>query len=488
MATVEPKRQTRRVSADRLERRDSLVALGLFVGAVLVYRLTAQDRFANDGPQLASVFVQVPGAIHWQVLYLPLARLLAHLVAWGDPFEPLRVLNALGGGVGVAASFLLARGFGAERRFALGGALLVAVSRHAWFFGTSVEVHALHFGMVGACACGTLFAPWRRPALGLALAAALFPWTWTTHGTAVLLGPGWVLLSAQGRARVAAPFRPRTLLFVVGPVLLAALLAVVLPVRQWWTATAGGSSELEWNIIRAYAENTDRMRFLWEGSGRPLALLLPAVAIGLVARPRGVVALAALILPGTAFLLWWGVPEEGGYFLGHAPFHAVLAAFAFARVAPRSMILVPGVLFLQAASSWAGLRHFDSRFDPAERVALVLEHLGQRGFVGKVAYLAPDVAIWLPDVKEVDLTGRLLESYRAGIAPDDLAERVAPTIEGALAAGPVALDRSYASESWSLAGEEFPAYVDSFVAALLELFHVERVTRGAWTFELLTRR
>ncbi len=471
-------------TGDRLERRDSLVALGLFVGFALLYRLTAQERFANDGPQLATVFVQVPDAIHWQVLYLPLARLLSHLVAWGDPFEPLRVLNALGGGVGVAACYLLARGFGAERRFALAAALLVAVSRHAWFFGTSVEVHALHFGMVGLCACGTLFAPWKRPGIGLAVAALFFPLTWTTHGTAVFLGPGWVLLCAHARARVAEPFRVRTLLFVVGPVLLAALLAVVFWVKRLWSA-GGGAADLEWSIILGYAEHTDRLRFLWDGSGRPLGILLAAVVIGLVVRSRGVLAIAALIFPGTAFLLWWGVPEEGGYFLGHAPFHAVLAAAAFKHVAPKSMILVPGALFLQLASSWAGLHHFDSRFDPADRVALVREHLGETGLVGKLAYQAPDVGIWLPGVDEVDLTGRLLESYRADIAPDELAELVAPTIENALAAGPVALDVSYTGESWSLAGEEFPAYVDDFVAALLARFEVERVTRGTWTLAVL---
>ena len=71
-------------------------------------------------------------------------------------------------------------------------------------------------------ACATLYAPWRRPGLALAVSALAYACTWTTHGTAVLLGPGWVALVGFARARVAAPFRTRTLLLVVGPVLLGA--------------------------------------------------------------------------------------------------------------------------------------------------------------------------------------------------------------------------------------------------------------------------
>src|SRR5688572_13847429 len=80
--------------------------------------------------------------------------------------------------------------------------------------------------------------------------------------------------------------RLRTLLFLVGPVLLGALLAVMLPAKAWWVSTTGGSSSFEWDIVRAYAANADRLRFLWEGLGRPLGLVVPLALAGLVARAR----------------------------------------------------------------------------------------------------------------------------------------------------------------------------------------------------------
>ncbi len=468
-------------------RRDAALAALLALGAALLYRATAQARFANDGPQLASVFVLVPGSVHWQVLYLPLARLVRALIPFGDPFEALRLLGAGAGGIGVGASLLVARGFGAPRRFAAAAAALIGVSRYAWFFGASVEVHSLHFGMVGLAACATLYAPWKRPALALALSAAAYACTWTTHGTAVLLGPGWVALVGFARARVAAPFRARTLLFVVGPVLLGALLAVMLPVKAWWVAATGGNSNLEWEIVRGYAAYSDRLVFLWEGLARPIGLALPLIVLGLCLRARtpAGLALLSLLLPGTAFLCWWGVPEDGGYFLGHAPFHAAAAAFGFAALSRRSLVVVPGVVLLQAGTSWTSLRDFDARLSADERAALARETLGERGYLGKLAYLAPDVSIWHPGIQEVDLTGRLHDGFAAGIAPGDLAAALAPTLEALLPDAPMALDLTYAGERWYLAGPDFPAYIDAFVAALLPRFRVERRTREAWTFALL---
>ena len=467
-----------------------MVAALLALAFAVWYRLTAQERFSNDGPQLATVFALVPDSVHWQVLYLPVARLLERVVAFGDVFEPLRVLSAAGCGVGVGASYLLVRGFGIARRFALAAAVFVAVSRYAWFFGTSIEVHGVHFGVVAMAACATLYAPWKRPALALAIAAFVFPWTWTSHGTAVLLGPGWVALVGYARARVAAPFRMRTLLLVVGPILLAALLALMIPIRSWWTATTGGQSDLEWNIIVAYAENADRSKFLWEGLGRPLALALPLVVFGVVLRARTALGWTLLtwLVPGTLFLIWWGVPEDGGYFLGHAPFHAVAVGVAFAALSRRSMILVPGLIFLQGASTWAGIRHFDSTLHPDDRAELAIEAVGETGCVGKIAYMAPDLTLWLPASTEVDLTGRLREGFDGSRSARELASAVADLLDVTLLSSPVALDISYTAERWDLAGDAFLAFIDEFVDALLERFEVQRKSRGGWTFAVLSDR
>ncbi|MCZ6596910.1 MAG: hypothetical protein O7B99_04655 [Planctomycetota bacterium] len=493
--------RTEGAAESRLSRGDAALALVLAVGCALLFRATAQARFANDGPVLATLFVTEPEAVHWQVLYLPAARALAKVVVWGDVFEPLRVLNALGAGIGVAASFLLARGLGVAGRQALAAAVLLAVSPCVWFFGTSVEVHALHFGMVGACACGTLFAPWRRPMLAGAVSALLLALTYLTHGTAPLMGLGWVLLAACGRARVAAPFLPRTLFLVVGPAFLGVLMLVVWSVKSWWSAAFDEPPTLELDLIRGYAEHTSSAAFLWTGLLKPLALLAPVVVVGLVvlgrsraARDRRVaIACAAAIAPPLVFLTWWGVPERGGYLLGLAPFLAVLATAAFGRPSRGSLFVVAGLVLLQAAVAWTGKRGFDASFDPADRVELVHEHLADGGVLGTIGYLAPDISIWLPEVEEVDLVRRnpddeldsIQEGWEADVPAADLARSMKAIIEQARSRGAVALDVSYRDGEWSLAGEEFLEYVIAFEQALLSHYTTRIVRRGSWTLILM---
>jgi hypothetical protein len=192
-------------------------------------------------------------------------------------------------------------------------------------------------------------------------------------------------------------------------------------------------------------------------------------------------------VPPTVFFVWWAVPEDGGYFLGHAPFHAVAIGVALSVLSRRSLILVPGLIFLQGISSWASIRHFDRTLHPDERADLVVEALGESAWVGKIAYMAPDLTLWLPQATEVDLTGRLHQSFDAGRSATELAESVALIVDQALGLSPVALDVSYAEERWGLAGAEFLAYVDEFVMVLLERFEVQRVSRGGWTFAVLSR-
>jgi hypothetical protein len=345
--------------------------------------------------------------------------------------------------------------------------------------------------MVGVAACATLFAPWRRPAVALAVAAVALGATWTTHGTAVLLGPGWVALVAVARARVAAPFAPRTLLLVVGPVLLAALLLVMLPLKAWWVARTGGASDLEWGILVAYFRNADHVANLWEGIARPLGLVLPGAAAGLIVMwrapktRRAARTLAFCVGPPTAFAVGWGVPEDGGYLLGQAPFHAVLLAGLAARLPRRATGVLALAVLAQLLATHRSLAAFDRRFQPDERVALAREVLGERGYLGKIAYLAPEVTVRLPGVEEVELAGRLREGLELGLVPEEVAARVAPTLAAILAEQPVAIDLSYRSESFPLADPEFPAYVDAFVDALLARFEVEVRERGDWRFAVL---
>jgi hypothetical protein len=199
-------------------------------------------------------------------------------------------------------------------------------------------------------------------------------------------------------------------------------------------------------------------------------------------------ALALLLGPGTAFVIGWGVPEDGGYFLGHAVFHVVLVAALFRRI-PRAAAGVAAVaLVAQVVLTRHGLQRFDARFDPADRVRLAADTLGPHGYLGKIAYLAPDVTIWLPGVEEVELAGRLRTGFDAGLPPHELADAVAPALAAALADRSVAVDVSYRTERFDLAGPDFPPYVDAFVDAVLAHFDVELCSRGTWTFAVLRPR
>jgi hypothetical protein len=166
----------------------------------------------------------------------------------------------------------------------------------------------------------------------------------------------------------------------------------------------------------------------------------------------------------------------------------VLVAALFMRI-PRAAAGVAAVaLVAQVVLTQRSLQRFDERFDPAERVRLAAETLGAHGYLGKIAYLAPDVTIWLPGVEEVELTGRLRAGFDAGLPPDELARAVAPALAAAMADRSVAVDVSYRTERFDLAGPEFPPYVDEFVDALLAHFDVELCSRGTWTFAVLRPR
>src|SRR6185436_16334727 len=93
---------------------------------------------------------------------------------------------------------------------------LLVLAPSLWFFGTTVEIHALHFGCVALVAAVTLLAPWRRPALALALTALAFPLLYWSHQAAFMLGPGWVLLVQYARSRHGTRYSWRALLLGVG--------------------------------------------------------------------------------------------------------------------------------------------------------------------------------------------------------------------------------------------------------------------------------
>jgi hypothetical protein len=318
---------------------DVALASGLGLLALALYVASPIGRSFGDGSLLVSLLAagEFGEVVYIHALYLPLARGLADLARLVgialDPAATLLLLSQLSAAFGVAATFLIARGFGIGRRVALTSAVLLAISPPVWFFADTTEVHAPHFAAVGFVAVVTLFGPWRRPVLATLLMASCLPLVFLSHQSGLLLYPGWILLADVGRRRVASPLSRRALGLGVAPAVAAALAAALFAsahLRQITVATSFTTSTAQ---ITAYAQG-HLVLGLWQGWLFPLALLWLPLGAGLwhfTQRGHGSderwrrTTLAALILPSLAFFLAWGVPERGAYSLGTAVFLAVIA-------------------------------------------------------------------------------------------------------------------------------------------------------------------
>lgn len=413
-------------SEDRsLELKDVLFVLALMASTLVLYTLRFQDRFTGDGAGLCSLFAL--DGTYYNVAYLPLARFLDRTLSL-EGFAALRALSIVGASLGVAGSYLIARGFDIERRGALAAALLLAVSYPVAFFGTTVEVQAVHFGAAAFVACVTLFAPWRKPALAMGLVALVFPLLYWTQQTSVLLGPGWVLLVQVGRVRVARPFRWRTLLFVVGPILLAMLLLAMAIGAHWQGRTFEDVVLAPLKQVETHSIMPLPGHAWWHEWVKPLGLALP---IGLVAlcfaRLGGWsrLALGVLLVPSIGFFLSWGVVEDGGYFLPTDLFLFVGVGWFFARVlSSRIGWGVVGVaLVVQAGLAVHRISAYDQGFDVEERVRIVRETVAEEpgsAMFAAMSDYAPNIRIWMPELESIELwsllrnqsriTGRLLEA------------------------------------------------------------------------------
>jgi hypothetical protein len=405
----------------RLELADALVALLLALLGAAAARASFQERMLGDGAGLATFYAR-GDRLAYHFLFLPFCRLLAPLARWtapGDPIEAARLASAAALGLGAGFSFLLARELGAPRPGALAAALLLALAPAALFFGTTVEVHALHLAASAGCAWLVLRLPWSRPALSTALAALLYGLVFWAHQLGVLLGPGWIALCALGARRAGRPLSTRALLLLVGPCLLlgialASALANRLRYGAFWP-----SAEHELRILSDFSRPAEAWRFGWNGWLRGLALLLPAAAVGLA---RGTfargerAALLLLILFPTAFLFAWGVSERGGYALGHAAFLAALAARAFPRAPWPAALAAAPLLLAQGLLGVRDVLTFGRGFDINDRVRLVAEHLDGGTFLSTVDN-APSITIYLPGATEINGGDVLLGAKRAGLTP-----------------------------------------------------------------------
>jgi hypothetical protein len=287
----------------RLDARDAWLALAVALAAGLLYALTQQTRYYGDGPGLVSLHVLGGGERYYNVLYLPACDLVQRLL-FLEPLAAPRVLSSLAAAVGLGLGYLNLRRTGAERPGALRATALLACASSLWFYATTPEVHTLHFALVQLVAFVTLSAPWGRPALALALVACVFPLLYGSHVAAVTLGPGWVLLVQLARTRAHAPFRWRTLLFVIGPVLFAAL--VLAMVGACWLRFGNLASFFETQLGQvelhdvAGEAGVRTQQTVWRDEWLvPLGVLVPLALAGFFGLRR-----RAWLLPATAALVF----------------------------------------------------------------------------------------------------------------------------------------------------------------------------------------
>jgi len=337
---------------------DAVLAVVVGAAAFALYATTRQWRIYGDGPMLLrSVTHEPDGDATWiHAAYLPIARWWNGALDWTTPAEALRFLSVTSGAVVVGGTFVLARAFGAGRVAALAAAALFAVTPALWFYSAQIEVHALHAAAVVAVALVTWFAPWRRPALALAIVAFALPLLHLTHQSGATLHLAWIALAFFAWRRVGGDaVGPRQLVLVVAPVMTAAL-AVALLVSDAWQSDASFADldGLGGFVSDSRIELTGRrLAGMW---GWPIGWAWLALVVAPFApRPRreaGVVALLAA-LPLLAFFTWLGVPERGAYALGFLPFALAFAAVGVDELARvrmgtrgRGALLVAAVLLV----------------------------------------------------------------------------------------------------------------------------------------------
>ncbi len=473
-----------------ISNRDLGIAALLWIAFATLYVCTQQGRvFGNDGAMLCNwaVFPERAHGGYHNVLYPWLSGWFTSLFSCDDPLTPVRVLQSCATADGLAFGYLSCRSLAASRFASVASIALLGTSPAIWFFATTVEVHAVHFGLISFCAFVILHAPWHRPALGIAAAGLVLPFTYLSHQSAPALGLGWLLLAQCGRLRQGAPPFSLLVLFGIGCAMLAALLLGQLT-GNWVRGIGFGLG------IGSVAESVTAWQtsapvaVLLHEIGHPLALLLPIAIAGWIVDRRArwtTAATAAFALPTMAFILYWGVTERGGYMI--AP--ALALAFAAARGcstlrkgSQRALVLL--AIATQAAVGYAFVHDYDERgFQIDERIDVLREALPNgKGWVLSAYHAAPSAKIHLPKLDEFDM----LPSFEGITSVEDWWEnKLRGEIVLAVASeGRFVLDRSYAN-----ADDVRGLMVDCLrhlEGILEERFELEKWGRSDWDMWVVT--
>jgi hypothetical protein len=491
----------------------ALVALGI----AAVHLATIQGQLWGDGPHLLRLldWEQRPwwrAWPHW--LHTPLAEFLGAVGPFRLAHDNYVLASALPAAVGCGAVFAVARLLAASRTAALAAALLVGLSPVLWLFGTVLEVHALHFGVVAVAIAASLWAaPRTGPRAFLAVHAALFLVVAASHLTALTLVPIWALLGWFARRRTGAEQEPVVAAALVRAcvphgLLACAAFAVAMGVAQFvFYRFAPDDSEAVSNIAEMIVASVEPITWTYLRDdwiapmawlGVPvLAALVVLVVPGLRARPgkpvRGWWPVTFLGgAPSFVFYLLWSLPNDGGYLAGWLPFVGVAAALlpsAFAsRTGARATVGLAAVLVaLQVMAGWHTVNANAERFvgfGGPQRVEAFRAALGDGGgLVLEVDMLNRPLGWDIEGVETIDLVLEL-----RGLTDDAMRARVVELLETRVRnhAGPVLVDTRYRDLVGT--GGPFEDLIAMFEGEVLARFDFVRRPGHGWPMVELVPR
>lgn len=391
-------------------RRNLLVALGVFLAAGVILTRSLQSWVHGDGPQL--IYTYLFGSQEWiHVLYMPVVLLLDRCGLEG--LASLKCVSVLGGALGAAATVWMASELGYSLRRSLAAGVLCLLAPTAFFFSTTIEVPALHLGVV-ALACAVLLSARRaQQEVHFRIAAVgLVPLLYLAHKSSALLAPGWLVLVlvCVAERRGARPSRKEVLAW--GAVLATAFLVSILLAQSLVPGNSVGDTL---NFIARFDQPL-RATYLKEAVWGGLGVLTPLGCLGILRAPLGErLSGLAFVLPVGLFFTWYGETNYGGYYISTVPFLAALSV----RCLPRGRAF--WLVFLVVCSIQGVLTRklvktanvaFNER-DFERKVAATRRALGENGLLVSFDPSLQPVTLSLPSVAEQNLRNELFAFGKA---------------------------------------------------------------------------
>jgi len=356
-----------------LDRKDVLLAVGLGLLALLVFRSTSQVLLFHDASAFRDALVE-GRRLYIHLLWLPTLHGVRDAVrAMGFEVGPEAILygvSAISGGVLVAFTFLACRLF-APRGIALLSAILVGVTPAVWFQSASACLHAFSGALV-AVAFFALLRLDSRAGLGrrliAGLALALVP---LGHVAGVFLLPALLACARlRGGTLLGKPVRSATALFLPPLVGLAALAWLGSPSRM---GPSMPSLRLVEHLPGLVADFWPYLLAGVRQIATSMTALLGIAMLGWIVAwrvPRGPVFPGALALfPLLLGTVWWGPQDrKGAYYVGLVGFFAVSGLFAWRALATRFGRAVPAAILVALLVGQAAVS-IPSRLREADREA-----------------------------------------------------------------------------------------------------------------------